>query len=554
MTGHASWGHDWRLAVSAFSALLFIAACGGGGNNATPPAAPTTPVTPTPSGNSGPTWTAGVYQDASLFKNRCETVRTGLDFEGNPFPDRTGSTLEENFWLRSWTHETYLWNDEVQDRNPANYSDPIAYFDLLRTTETTASGKEKDDFHFSQPTDEFLRERNSAPVAEYGARLIAYSTSPPRDFRVIYTEAGTPASDIVMGTPNLIRGTRILEVDGVDLVNANSSAAIDTLNDGLFPLTAGELHTFVVQDPGAATTRTIMMISEDLSTPAVNRTAVINTPTGDVGYVLVNTFSPFASEQDIADAITDMKAAGVTDLVLDLRYNGGGLLAISAQLGYMVAGPSRTSGNIFERLRFNDDAGGVNPVTGETDNTTPFYSTGIGFSVPSGDPLPNLNLNRVYILATDWTCSASEAVINGLRGVDVEVVLIGRATCGKPYGFYPEDNCGETYYTVQFQGVNQKGFGDYADGFIPMNSSATFGVKLPGCVVDDDLDHELGDEAEDMLAAALQYREFGTCPAPPPFAVAAKPLTKEDAREQSGLDLKRGMRVMENNRDMRMPE
>lgn len=168
--------------------------------------------------------------------------------------------------------------------------------------------------------------------------------------------------------------------------------------------------------------------------------------------------------------------------------------------------------------------------------------------------MPNLNLNRVYILSTDWTCSASEAVINGLRGVDVEVVLIGRATCGKPYGFYPEDNCGETYYTIQFQGVNQKGFGDYADGFIPMNSSAPFGVKLPGCLVDDDLDHELGDESEAMLAAALQYREFGTCPAPPPVSVAAKALTKADARERPGLDLKRGMRVMENNRDMRMPE
>ncbi|WP_375202535.1 S41 family peptidase [Hyphococcus sp.] len=528
------------LASSAFFALLFIAACGGSGG------APANVNQPAPTGSTGPTWTAGVYEAASRFKDRCEVVRTGLDFEGNPFPDRAGSTLEENFWLRSWTHETYLWNDEVVDRNPANFSDPITYFNRLRTTATTPSGKDKDDFHFSQPTDEFLRERNSAPVAEYGASLIAYSLTPPRDFRVLYTEAGTPASDTVMGVPNLIRGTRILEVDGVDLVNANSQAAIDTLNDGLFPATAGELHTFVVQDPGAASTRTIMMISENISTPAVNRTAVINTASGDVGYVLINTFSPFASEQDIADAITDMQSAGVSDIVLDLRYNGGGLLAISAQLGYMVAGPARTSGKTFERLRFNADAGGVNPVTGETNNSTPFYSTGLGFSLVSGSALPNLNLGRVFILSTDWTCSASEAVINGLRGIDVEVILIGRTTCGKPYGFYPEDNCGETYYTVQFQGVNQKNFGDYADGFVPMNSSASFGVKLPGCVVDDDLDHELGDQNEEMLAAALQYREFGTCPTPPPFSITTKSV-------EPPVDVMPGLRMMEKNRDMRMP-
>jgi hypothetical protein len=57
-----------------------------------------------------------------------------------------------------------------------------------------------------------------------------------------------------------------------------------------------------------------------------------------------------------------------------------------------------------------------------------------------------------------------------LRGIDVEVVQIGSPTCGKPYGFYPTDNCGTTYFTIQFQGVNNKGFGDFADGFIPTST------------------------------------------------------------------------------------
>ena len=103
------------------------------------------------------------------------------------------------------------------------------------------------------------------------------------------------------------------------------------------------------------------------------------------------------------------------------------------------------------------------------------------------------------LLTTGNTCSASEAIINGLRGVDVEVNLIGGTTCGKPYGFYPQPNCGTTYFAVQFQGVNAKGFGDYADGMAPT------------CAVADDYQHALGDANEGMLAAALQYRTTGRC-------------------------------------------
>jgi hypothetical protein len=104
--------------------------------------------------------------------------------------------------------------------------------------------------------------------------------------------------------------------------------------------------------------------------------------------------------------------------------------------------------------------------------------------------------------------------MNGLRGVDVEVVQIGSTTCGKPYGFFGADNCGETYFSVQFQGVNEKGFGDYADGFSPMNTLGGGGTQVPGCSVADDYNNALGDPAEGRLAAALAYRETGLCPSP----------------------------------------
>ena len=528
----------------AFVGLLLAAACGGSSSTPAPP-----PPPPPPS-SSGPTWTQGVFQPASQFKDRCAAVRTGVDIEGNAFPDRQGSLLEELFWLRSWTNETYLWNAEVADRNPATFSNRLTFFDALRTTAKTSSGKDKDNFHFSQPTAEFLAQRNLAPTASYGEQLIAISRTVPRDFRVLFTEPGSPAAEIVMGEANLVRGARILKVDNVDLVNSNTQAEINILNAGLFPANAGEQHFFEVQDPGAAFPRTIMMVSANIASKPVNRTSVINSPTGNVGYILFNTFSPFASELEIANAIAAMKTQGVADVILDLRYNGGGLLAVASQLGYMIAGDARTSGKTFERLQFNAAAGNRNPVTGQLNQPLPFFNTGLGFSLPDGGPLQTLNLSRVFILSTGDTCSASESVINALRGVDVEVILIGGGTCGKPFGFFPTDNCGETYFTIQFQGVNNKDFGDYADGFIAQNSTASFGVRISGCAVADDLNHELGDQNEALLAAALQYRANATCPPQLSALVAARSLTGDPS---TAIDLPAAGGVYDRNRDMRMP-
>lgn len=109
--------------------------------------------------------------------------------------------------------------------------------------------------------------------------------------------------------------------------------------------------------------------------------------------------------------------------------------------------------------------------------------------------------------------------MNGLRGVGVEVIQIGSTTCGKPYGFYPQDNCGTTYFTIQFRGVNALDFGDYTDGFSPENTPANqAGTVVPGCSVADDFTKLLGDVTEGRLAVALAYRDGAACPAATGFA------------------------------------
>lgn len=545
-------GRVRSMLVGVFLGLSLggVAACGGGGGGGVTPSPPPPPPPPPPSGG-GPQWTEGVFDAATGFANRCEVPRSGVDIEGNAFPDLEGSLAEELFWLRSWTHETYLWNREVVDRDPAGFSDRIAYFDVLKTEAVTPSGTDKDDFHFSELTTDFLERRNNAPSAKYGASFAILSGSPPRDIRVRFTEAGTPATEAPLGTPNLVRGTEILEVDGEPVVDG---ADVDALNGGLFPATAGEVHTFLVRDPGATETRQITMTSASLVDDPVNRVRVIETGGRRYGYILFNTFSPNASERAIVEAMDTLDGAAIDDLVLDLRYNGGGLLAVASQLGYMVAGAARTNGRTFELLRFNDDAGNRNPVTGQVNDPIPFISTGVGFSYPNGLSLPTLDLGRVFILTTGRTCSASEAVINGLRGIGVEVVLIGDTTCGKPYGFYPQDNCGITYYTIQFQGVNDEGFGDFADGFSPSNGASPFSVEVPGCRVNDDFSAELGSAGEELFAAAAQYATTGTCPAVP----GTKPLEPAPSFKTGlvradevgpGREVPLGL----NGRDLRMP-
>ena len=215
------------------------------------------------------------------------------------------------------------------------------------------------------------------------------------------------------------------------------------------------------------------------------------------------------AEQQLINSMTWMRDNSVDELILDLRYNGGGLLGIAAELGYMDCRPC-WRGRSFYDLQFNSKHPSYHPITGDFLSPLMFQSRAIGYSANSGQLLPTLNLNRVFIIAGENTASASEALINGLRGVGA--ILIGDNTRGKPYGFYPTENCGTTYFTIQFKGINARGFGDYGDGFIPVPYASSLGSEVTGCKVADDLTHMLGDSDEARISAAINYILYGSCP------------------------------------------
>jgi hypothetical protein len=492
-----------RNLIGLTCCALLLTACGGGNSSNSS------------GGFTAAGWQAGVFQPAANFAARCATPRMGTDpITGVAYPDMVGSTLDENNWLRSWTNDLYLWFDEVTDQDPSLFSTTAAYFDVLKTTATTASGAPKDKFHFTYTTADWESLSGSNVQAGYGAQWVIISAAPPRQVVVAYTEPGSPA---VAASANLARGAEVLKVDGVDVVNDSTQAGTDTINAGLFPATANETHTFEVLDQATQTIRDITMVSADVASQSVLKVTTIATTTGPVGYMLFNDqLAP--AEAGLLSAVSTLRSEGVHDLILDIRYNGGGYLEIASEAAYMIAGPGPTAGMTFELTQFNSKHPSVNPVTGAVIVPGLFLSTTQGYSVPTGQPLPTLDMMRLYVLTGPDTCSASESIINSLGGVGIEVVQIGSTTCGKPYGFYPQDNCGTTYFSIEFRGVNAVNFGDYTDGFSPNNSLTPTNARLPGCSVADDFTHALGDPAEARLAAALNYRNTNTCPAATGFA------------------------------------
>lgn len=492
------------LSGAAVTAAL-LAGCGGGssGGTAQTPVSPpvvTPPVTPpeppvtppvTPTDPSLPDW------DTLL--NHCAAPR------GAGYPDVQGTLNEEMRWLHSFFDATYLWYREIPaNLNMADYSTAIDYFMQLKTSAVTASGRPKDRFHFTYPSAAWEALNSSGVALGYGLTWLRNNDAAlSRILTVGMVEPGSPAA-----LAGMQRGDSLVSADGVSVTDT-SSASVAAVNAALAPKAAGESHVLAWRRNGTVMQATLA--ASNLTIPPVRMAKVLDTDDGKVGYLHFNEHNAVAEGQ-LVKAFQSFKDAGIKDLVLDMRYNGGGLLTIASELAYMIAGPQATVGRIFERPIYNDKTTPQAPLM--------FQATALGYksgnTIKAGTLLPYLNLKRVTVLTSAGTCSASESVINGLRGVDVTVNLIGGETCGKPYAFMPAANCGTTYFAIQLQGVNEKGFGDYADGFIPT------------CRVSDDLAHAQGDPAEGLLAAALSYRSTGMCPAAPKAlrsGAAAGPLT-----------------------------
>ena len=386
----------------------------------------------------------------------------------------TCTDLRQKQFVRSLLDEVYLWPEQVQRRDPLGYGDVHGYFDAILAPSTL------DRFSFSSTT-AAADQREEGESFDVGIewRNVAASGAAPV-WRIARVTPGSPAA-----AAGLRRGDTLLGRVQTNLFAEGASAPYFYNFDYRRGTQVGVYSASLVP----------ALIEED----PVGEPMLIRQDNRKIGYIAFESHYGDAQDQ-LIDAAKQAVADGIDDLVLDLRYNSGGFLYMAASLASMIAPTTSVAGepdfvrlvpNSKRQADFRNEAIPLSP-------TVQFLEGGARYT--AGTELPNLNLQRVYVLITGATCSASESLINGLRGIGVTVHLIGSTTCGKPYGMVRKNNCGNAFYPVEYRGVNALGQADFVDGFAPT------------CRLPDDLDRERGDPEEAMLHAALTHMSTGACP------------------------------------------
>lgn len=382
----------------------------------------------------------------------------------------------------------YLWNGELPDDiDIAAYESPESLVGALR-----------------QGVDRWTRVRDKATsdalFMEGKFIGLGYKTlrGPDNEVRLSFVSDNSPASDA-----GLLRGDKIVAVNGI------TAEQLDETN--------GWNAAYGENEPGVATTITIEHLAtgdiEDVTLTkawidivSIPVAEVLEGPGGaPVGYYIMDKFVE-TTKDELESAYASFKAAGVNTVIIDMRYNGGGLISVAERQVNLTVGADH-HGDVAYSFQYNDNFSDENKSTKIKELSN------------------SLGSDRIVVLTSSRTLSASELVINALLPY-ADVTLVGSDTGGKPVGSKSFEFCEKLLFPITFRLVNAAGNTDYFDG-------------LPAaCWAKDDLFHQLGDPQEGMLAAALDLLETGACAAAPEPESMPSPLTSSGAplRVRSRVD------------------
>ncbi|MFM8534533.1 MAG: S41 family peptidase [Acidimicrobiia bacterium] len=385
------------------------------------------------------------------------------------------TTTSQNLWVRDQLNTYYYWYQNLPAGvNPASYSSPEAYLDAVR-------------YRPIDNTFSFITAAASNDAFYSDSQFIGYGFGnqvTATEIRVLQVYDDSPASEA-----GLSRGDRITAVNGVSVP---ALVATGSIGSAFGASDIGVVSTIDWETP-TGERRNARMVKRLVTIPTVSLTRVVDVDGRKVGYLFFRNFVQ-PSTAALTDAFRALKAAGATELVLDLRYNGGGLVDVAVHLASLIGG-ARTNGQVMLNYVHNDKIG---PVLNKT--------------VRFNSPEEALNLQRLVVITTRGSASASELVINSLRPF-VPVTVVGDSTYGKPVGQYGLRFCDKVLYPVAFSIKNANLEGDFFDG-IPVD-----------CVAGDDYTHQLGDTAEASFAEALQFIRAGACtPRPTSYAPQRLPV------------------------------
>ncbi|MBW1298100.1 S41 family peptidase [Aquimarina litoralis] len=416
-------------------------------------------------------------------------------FDDNDDVPGLSGVVEINDFIWKGMNTFYLYKSDVDDlandRFTSNqeytnflssFSTPEAIFFDLRTKEVdAASGIPIDDFSFL--VDDFVALEQSFDGVtrnngmEFG--LVRYPNDPSNVFGYVrYVLPGTDAE-----TKGVQRGNIFNTIDGTQITDQNFSSLLspDTYTIGLATFDGND-----VTPTGSSISLTKIQYTEN----PVFISKTIDVGGNSVGYIMYNGFTGDFDAQ-LNTAFGQLAAENVTDLVLDLRYNGGGSVTSAIDLASMITG--QFSGQVFSVEEWNEDR---QPQFGGTNLFDSTIRTGAGIN--------SLNLNRLYVLTSRSSASASELLINGLDPY-INVIQVGTTTRGKfqaSITLYDSDNFGRNganpghTYAMQplvLRSLNSVGFTDYFAGFVPEIEVAEDFSNLG----------VLGDPNEPLLKAAI---------------------------------------------------
>jgi carboxyl-terminal processing protease len=421
--------------------------------------------------------------------------KSNSNSDGNGVPQGTSGTRAEltkdSIYL--YAQQTYFWNvgmPSYSSFNPRQYTSNDAVLTAIKVLPSTG-GKDK----YSFIDDGSVATQLGGAGEDYGFSA-NFDTSDL--LRVKYVYPGSPAD--IQG---LKRGYQITKVNGggtsrsssTDIANLNASIFGDNPSISLTVLKPGNISVDIV----------INRANYNINPVLFSNTYTVGAK--KVGYIVFNSFTTNALAA-LDAAFAKFSTDGATELVVDLRYNGGGSVATSEAFTNLIAPPSQTgkvmyttywtktmqdgAATILENQKFyakgND---GVTRLYSYADYSyKPTIAAGNQENFVKRGALNALT--RVYFLVTGGTASASELLINNLKPV-MDVKLIGKTTYGKPVGFFSIRIDKNDLYIPQFQTKNQLGQGDYFSGMTVDKDVA------------DDLTKDFGDPSEKMLAQALYY-------------------------------------------------
>jgi C-terminal processing protease CtpA/Prc len=385
---------------------------------------------------------------------------TPFEVEG---PETCEIADQNDFVFRQMAH-SYYWNETLPDTiDPADYDDPADVARALRYDELD---------RWSYVADKGMADAYFQEGKFIGHGFNRRWESSTSSWRIARVHGNSPSL-----AAGLERGDTILTVNGIPTETLDDEG---TWNAELGPDEPDVEIAMTYFDLSDGVERETTLVKDWISIVAVSTTEIIERDGHTIGYLAFETFVNTA-DAELDTAYAEFRDAGVTDLVIDLRYNGGGTISTAGHIIDLTLGQD-FKGDLAYEYRLND-----NLKRHE-------------FKAKIERLSQSIAPQAAAFITSGTTISAAELVINSIRA-HIPVYTVGTTTGGKPVGSRGFDFCEHKLFSIMFELVNADGEGGYYDGIEPDGPAG------------DDFDHLRGDPDEAMLAVALDCLTQGGCPA-----------------------------------------